>query len=378
MTGPQINIPQPSGVPYDAYNPEQWRQILLTAHSRLMQDPHNPRWLQAIQDANTSLNKHTQLSAQPTSIGQDVGDVATGAWNAAKGIPRGIGTMLGQLGQGDFVGAGKTVVGGLANTAKGAMAPWELAMNELSGVERTPAERSNMLQQGGAAVTGLEAMALPGQIGRGLSALRGGGPTPGIPPIEEPPTPQAPASPPPPIDADWSYAQEPTIPKQLPPATTPVEPTPAGATPAQPAMEGFRNAQPIPDAGLNAAGAPRGISVEGPETPPATPAMDALSKMTQGAGRVAGQKGVTFGPESPLDEAAQAGVKDLLGQISRSSPEAGFTTPEMLALMVALGGRLGLGSGALGALKGLDYGGLAKGAVKTGLGGAGMSPDSTR
>src|SRR4029077_17689901 len=87
--------------------------------------------------------------------------------------------------------------------------------------------------------------------------------------------------------------------------------------------------------GMETMGGRTGFSVQG-EAPPLdapTPAMDALSRMTgadqmpkfdtgtlsNDMGRVSGQKGVTFGPESTFGPEQQALAKTLLGQKSNES-----------------------------------------------------------
>src|SRR3989442_7283880 len=91
-------------------------------------------------------------------VARDLGDVGTGVWNTAKGIPRGIGQVLGELGQGHVNKAVESIAGGLVQTGKSAIAPWELAMRELAGENVSPEDRSRMLQQGGGGITALESM----------------------------------------------------------------------------------------------------------------------------------------------------------------------------------------------------------------------------
>lgn len=399
------NIQQPS-VPHDTYTRDEWQTILMNAHARLLQDPHNPRWLQAIRDANNSLNAYTQLDAQPTSVGQDISDVAGGLVQTAKGIPRGLGQVLGQLGHGDIIGAGKSVVGGLGATARGAMAPLELALNELAGQEVTPQERSTALRGGGAGLVGLESLALPGQLGRGFRALRGAPASTGeagavageagveagaagsAPTVE----PTAPTAGPTPLE----LAAKQLGMREITPgfaravergAARPTEASPAGSTPAQP-----MSAAEIP-------GAYKGVEITGPRATPAEPAPsgipeDALSRVADQIRQARSTRATPQDVSSylqqkvPFEESAElpqnvgprmsnADIDAYLQQFKGKglSGEAGFTTPEILAGLVLLGTRLGGGAAALKALSNINLGRVAADVTGVAGTGAGMTPE---
>lgn len=267
-------------IPFTAMPKEQWQSYLeekLQEHRQGM----NPRALLGIQKAVHALGEYEHPSAM-----RDISSVAGGISDAAQALPGGIATTLGQLGKGNINDAAKGIVGGLEATGKASMAPWELAMRELGGQDVPEDQRQAMLHQGGQAVTGLEAMALPGQISRGIGAIKGSPQAPTTPPVSPTAPPNAPATP---------------APATPSPATGP---TPAGATPAQP----------------------------------------------------------------------MTGVQTGTSQFSGATGETGAINPELMLALGLLGGRMGAGSAALKALKGLNLKGAAGNAGAMTLGGAGMQP----
>lgn len=160
--------------------PEGWQGILQQALQDFRRNPQDAEAMQAIRDANEALNTYDQEGVDQSKLSSIPGELSTvgkGMTDAIKGMPAGIGQMLHHAREGEFVNVGKDIVGGLTSTAKGALAPWELAMRELGGEQVSSNERSSMLSDAGGSLIGLEAMALPGQIGRGVKAIRGGGVT---------------------------------------------------------------------------------------------------------------------------------------------------------------------------------------------------------
>jgi hypothetical protein len=369
---------------WQAHSPQEWQAYLNNALAAHRANPNDTEAMSAVSEANSALNEHDARIPQPTSIGQDLSSVGSGAVNAAKALPGAMGQLLHQVGQGDLMGAARAVGHGLKTTAQAALSPLELAMRELGGESVPNDQRQQMLRQGGSALTGLEAMALPGQISRGVGALRGGG--------TEGPTPPGPSGPGGPIEPNpVTLGSSPSPVAGAPesafgtPSNLPVQPSaPTGferfGTPPAPAAGGMEAAlsqlaqglkQPTRPTGFtgNDIGpsepetsgapsptgsqpngtltprpdAPQGLDFNGPPSPaPAAPTQPTLADLS-GANQWAklagkGTKGVTFGPESPLSSAAKGSVKDLLGEIARSRPtETGFSTPEMMYLLSGLG-----------------------------------------
>lgn len=101
-------------VPFQAYTREQWQQIMTGATKA-----HD---LKAVQDAAAALNEYDKQSVDATrvsSIPKELGAVATGIGHGIEGIPAGLQQIAHQIGQGDVVGAGKSVLGGIGGLGKG-------------------------------------------------------------------------------------------------------------------------------------------------------------------------------------------------------------------------------------------------------------------
>lgn len=100
--------------PFQAYTKDQWQQIMTKATHA-----HD---LPAVQDAAAALNEYDKQSVQATSmssLGPEVSAVGKGLGEGITGIPKGLQQIAHQIGQGDVVGAGKTVWGGVQGLSKG-------------------------------------------------------------------------------------------------------------------------------------------------------------------------------------------------------------------------------------------------------------------
>lgn len=156
---------------------QQWQQYLQAAMQAHHANPQDNEAMQAIAQANQALNAYEQEGVEQSSMSAipgEFGAVANGAIEALKNIPMGMGQMVHHARTGDITGVAKDIGGGLAATAKGGLAPWELALRELGGEQVPSNERTGMLHDAGGALTGLEAIALPGQMSRGMKAIGGG------------------------------------------------------------------------------------------------------------------------------------------------------------------------------------------------------------
>ena len=343
------------------FPPDRWQRILMAnLHYMHSVAPRSPEWNQAkahVDEAIANLNKHEESGVDATRWHSAPGELAAagkGVLQGIEGIPKGLATMLHQLGQGDVIGAGKGIAQGLAQVGKGAIAPWESALSSLSGNTPTDEALKQSVQQGGQSIAGLAAMDAPARIAQGLKALR------------------APAS------AVAGGATE--------SAAATGEAAQAGSvtTPAQPLT-------PLEGAVSDLTGKQYGYSAEGPPTPSVTPAMRASSAMrgfedpVEGMPKAGvGGKSVQFG--QGVSPGFKSGVLEQLGQMARqggdfgrySEPglgEGGFTTPEVLSFL--LGRSLG-GGAALGALKNLPYGDILQKGASAIPAGAALAPDSTR
>jgi len=154
--------------------PEGWQQVMLQARQALQADPRDAEARQALEDAVEALNTYEQEGVPPeTSIGQDISTVGKGFVGAAKQFPAGLADLLGQIGEGDIFGAVKSVGKGLANVGRGALAPLELALRELSGEAVQQPERQAALEAGGGSLLGLGLLAAPGRIAKARAGKAG-------------------------------------------------------------------------------------------------------------------------------------------------------------------------------------------------------------
>lgn len=203
-----MTIPMEPDRPFHAQLPaERWEEIFRQASMDLRANHSDPEALQALKDSSEALHAYEQEGVEQSSwhgMGSDFKQVGSGMLDAVKGMPKGIGNMLHDVREGHITKAAKDVGSGLLSVGKGAVAPWELAMRELSGEQISSDERNHMLHDSGAALTGLEAMALPGQIKAGVGAIRNGGSSGGgalspkgpvVPKTEPPAAPNPPSTP---------------------------------------------------------------------------------------------------------------------------------------------------------------------------------------
>lgn len=347
-----------------AFPPDRWQRIMM-ANLKFMHtvQPRSPEWLAAkahVDEAVANLNKHEQRNVdvtRVTDVPRELGEYGKGIGQGAVGMVKGVGQLLDQtFGQGDPVGALKSVGHGAVQLAKNIVAPARTAIHEaesqwMGGPETPGSELDQSLSQGGQASAVLGAMYTPKLIKR----------------LNEPgPAQYGPAAAGGRIlaDAERGYARAPGDPLD----------SPAYRRTGAPMRGKY---------GATAPGEPQGpdystVSGEAQQTgtsvTPAQPLSMATSPGPTEAGAVPSVPRLT-GDVTQVNEGSpgfKPKVEDLLRQI-QDNPEAGFTTPEVLSFLL---GRT-LGMGGLRGLRGLPYSSILQGTGQGALGSALSIPDTT-
>lgn len=333
--------------PYKTYTQEQWQQILQGARAA-----HDQA---AVQDAVSALNQYEQEAVPPTT-GELLGAEGEGLAEFPGQAVSGIGQMLEDLAQGHVGKAVKDVVGGLGQGISGLMALPAAALGEAGGKEYSREDLLNRARNYGSSTGAVAAMAAPGAIMR----FAKGGPMAAIAGMPEEtgmvkgfqPTGPIPREP----------VGEPVAPKPVAP-TEPV--SPASSTPAQPMSK--------PMSASSTPAFEEDMPIAQKSKWPGMP----KAEIGQYLDQIAQRSGYANAGEMPagpaLSPKARMGAwanpeEGLFGN------EKGFTTPENLALILALGTRLGAGAGMLKALGKIPFGRLAADATGTSLTGAALSP----
>lgn len=351
-----------TGIQPDVYTPQEWQQIMTNARAALHQNPNDHEALAAIADANKALNAGEAAQLPQTGdrsvlgavggVARGVADIPEGLYGLARHPIKALGQMTGIA---NIPQAAHTVFNDPeANWAEKldatiratpfnmGYAPERAFIDAMANPETSSFDRARSgTNVASLALLGLGARKPAAKVPLGAEQFGGppvlseptGAPLPTRAPLPEAPTAPTAALNPMPV-GDMSLVPKlkgwiGTGPESITPdalAKTQIigdptlTPPTSGVTPPK-----FTNPQPIPEAGVNAVGAPRGLSVEGPPTIPHTPAMDAMSRSLGMFDRPTAQKGVTFGSESPLGGAAKSEVKTLLGQMQRG----GKSTPNL-------------------------------------------------
>lgn len=328
-------------VRYSQYTPAQW-QAYLQEKIQQHRTGSNPNAFLGIQKAVHALNSYDAQSMSPTS-GELLGAEAKGVSEIPGQMLKGFGTMAGDAITGHYGKVLGDVLGGLQQTVKGTLQLPASAARAATGGDIPPYDELTRQAESygsSAPMAALMASSVPKAAGSAarfaMSPVRG---TAGFI-LQQ-------------IAKGFGRGAA-EAPKGggsfLPPDYAPFKPEPPEAGPAP---QGVNTAQPVSDLPgqgkylSDAPGAGRGFGAEGPPLKPVTPAMEALSKLTGGAeqvlpdaarmsaevppdagefGRVQGQKGMTFGPESTYSPVVKAAMLRLMGELTRQMSGGGETS----------------------------------------------------
>jgi len=367
-----------TGIQPDVYTPQEWQDILVNARKAYHQNPNDHEALQAMKDATAALNlnDHSGDDAQTGDrgilgavggIARGIADIPQGMYNLARHPIKSLGQMSGVSNIPNAVHtifnddeanwAEKLASAVQATPLNMGYAPQRAFQDAMSNPATSSFDRAragtNAASQALLAFGGRKA---PPKLGASqfggppVEVMPSGTPQPLRPPMPEPTPPiGAEQFGGPSVQAAPPGPPRPPLPEMpMAPPTATLEPMPVGDmsfTPRQkstptadptltPASSGevpkFTNPEVLPDAGVNAIGQPRGISVEGPPMKPVTPAMEAFGETRSGIPRTkprgsggVKQKSVTFGEESPLNAGSRGKVKGILGEMSREPGSMG-------------------------------------------------------
>lgn len=285
------------------YTPKEWRQILINAKKALDQNPNDTEAQAAFDEARAAIKTHVQEQEQANQLisesemaqAKDPGFLGTAASSALAALGNIPSNLLGS-----FSDEGTARIERALGLPTGQEAARAISVENL-----LPQEEADIL------ATGQERHPLAKDIGEiGSVALPIGGALAGqsiAGRVAATGVKRATAR----AGLRGRELQNEILQRRLAKMAEDISSPPV--TPAATA----ESLQPIP-------GSAQGFEVFGPRATPPVPTQPTLLEMQQGLtpskmarGRVAGQKGVTFGPETTFNPATQSQFKLLLGELSR-------------------------------------------------------------